>query len=152
MYKKFYLWLLFLVISCCIESETEQKTARNAIISANDMIESAYINGNASTVAEMMTEEVIISPVQLNNLNGRNEVESILSSLFETTKVIKYNLKPNEIEVYDDVAYERGTYVWISVIGKDTSRTNGRYSAVRHQGQDGKWRIHRLIENTVPSQ
>lgn len=152
MYKTFYLWLLFLVISGCIDSETEQETARKAIISANDMIESAYFNGNASTVAEMMTEEVIISPVQLNNLNGRNEVESILSSLFETTKVIKYNLKPNEIEVYDDVAYERGTYVWISVIGKDTSRMNGRYSAVRHQGQDGKWRIHRLIENTVPSQ
>lgn len=70
----------------------------------------------------MMTKEVIISPVRLNDLNGRKEVESSLSQLFKTSKVLQYSLKPDELDVYEDVVYERGIYVWISVADEDTSR------------------------------
>jgi ketosteroid isomerase-like protein len=76
----------------------------------------------------------------------------LFTGLFKTMKVSKYKCRVSEAEIYGNVVYDRGECEWESVTeGQSPLRWQGRYYAVRHRGADGVWRLHRLIENELPS-
>ena len=74
-----------------------------------------------------------------------------LVQFFAGNTVAAFTLAPDESEEYGDVAYERGTFTWISATNGQPSvaRRNLRYSTVRQRGPDGVWRLHRYIENSA---
>jgi len=97
-----------------------------------------------------MTEEVIVSPIGLADFEGRASIRAFFEGAFEALTVSAYSFTVTEAEIHGNTAYDRGTFVWESAAaGQAPVRSVGRYSAVRHRGADGVWRIHRLIENEV---
>jgi hypothetical protein len=78
-------------------------------------------------------------------------VRESLVQFFGGNTVAAFTLAPEESEEYGDVAYERGTFTWMSgAKGQPPTPARHllRYSIVRHRGTDGVWRIHRYIENS----
>ena len=78
-------------------------------------------------------------------------VRTSLAQFFRGNVVTAYTLAPDELEVYGDVAYERGTFTWAAGPKAQTPAAPRRlrYAAVRRRGPDGTWRIHRYIENST---
>jgi uncharacterized protein (TIGR02246 family) len=125
--------------------------ARAVIQAASDALEATYRRGDAEALARMMTEDVVVSAIGFADLVGRQAIHTLFSGAFRTMRVSKYRLIVAEVEIYGDVAYDRGEFDWESSTHDGAKQTtHGRYHAVRHRGTDGVWRVHRLIENEVP--
>ena len=152
--KQFVAILILTYLFACDGSSDNANllAGREAITQYNARLQEAYIKGDAKTIGTLMTDSVVISPIGFPDIVSRDSVRNLLAGFFQGNTVKKYELRINEIEVYGNMAYERGTFVWESS-GKDGSqmRSGGRYSAVRLKGEDGQWRVHRLIENQLPN-
>ena len=149
------IWTMLILISlvACNRSDNNQSAVREAITQYNAQLQEAYVRGDAELIASLMTDSVVVSPVGFGDLVGRKSVQNLLEGFFQGGNAVsKYQFSISELEVYGNIAYDRGTFVW-EAAGKDGSKlnTSGRYSAVRMKGSDGSWRIHRLIENELPA-
>lgn len=145
--------LISLLIISCSKNNTEIYIAevRSEIEKINAEFEAAYQSGNVEAIITLMTVEAIVSPIGLPDLKGREAIKSLLSNFLKDNTVTSYTLIVEEMEVYNDTVYDRGTYIWISQQeGKPEVKARGRYSAVRKKGADNKWRFHRIIENALP--
>ncbi len=132
---------------------TPDQTAkvRLQIEQANADLESAYQDGDADRVAMLFTEDAVFLSNRLVDLRGREAIGGFLSKFFRIQTVIEFTLTIGELDVYGSTAYERGTFVWASVgRDQDTTVQHKRYSIVRTLA-DGRWRIHRLLDNTSPA-
>ena len=87
----------------------------------------------------------------LEDIRGRPALRSALVGFYERNVVQAHSLRTAELEVYGNSAYERGTYVFAAgAIGQPATTERGRYAAVWRRGTDGRWRIHRYLENLLP--
>lgn len=115
-------------------------------------LDSLYRQGDAPGVAKLLTDSVIISPIEAPDLQGREPVEAILADFFTNYTVAQYLLQLKELDVFGDAAYGRGTFTWqAGPHGEDAKTTYGRFAAVYRRGADGQWRLHRLLENAMPT-
>lgn len=129
----------------------EAAEAARQISEVNAALGAAYRDGDAEAAAEHFTADATLMPPGARDLHGRQPIRSFLDLFFRRTSVEQYALTTVELDVYGDVAYEFGTYEWSSIFADtDTISEFGRYSAVRIKGDDGHWRIHRLLDNTMP--
>ena len=110
-----------------------------------------YRRGDAIGVAQMLTDSVVISPIEAPDLKGRGTLQGLLAGYFAADSVAEYRLQIRELEVYGNVAHARGDYVWRSgPRGQPGTQRLGRFSAEYQRGADGRWRMHRLLENLLP--
>ena len=133
-------------------SSDEATAARKELDVLHAQMDSLYQRGDAHAAASLLTDSVIISPIDIPDLQGRETVETILADFFTSHTVSQYVLQLGELDVFGDVAYGRGTYTWqAGPHGGDAKTTHGRFAAVYRHGTDGRWRLHRLIENALPA-
>jgi ketosteroid isomerase-like protein len=119
-----------------------------AIVTINQALTAAYVAGDAAAIARLLTEDVIVSPIDYQDLVGRAEVQSLLSAFLSSMAVARYDFTSVELEVYGSRAFERGTYIWSAGPRGESAATDiGRYWMVKVKSDDGLWRVHRLIEN-----
>ena len=120
-------------------------------VGLNAALDSAFRLGDANAVAALTTEDVVLSLENVPDWRGREAVRDSLAQFFAGNTVAAFTLAPAESEEYGDVAYERGTFTWISAANgeRPVARRSLRYSIVRHRGPDGVWRLHRYIENST---
>jgi uncharacterized protein (TIGR02246 family) len=139
----------------CAAGEADPDTVaqvRLGIGLINSELQEAYRAGDPERVATLFAEDVILMPNKAPSLHGSDAVRSLLTNFFGNTTVTTYDLTTDELHVYGETAYEWGTFQWRSVVSEqDTIVEQGRYSAVRKRSPDGRWLIHRLIENTMPT-
>lgn len=140
-----------LASACAAVSGTGGSIATVAI-PANATFDSAYRSGDADAVAALMTEDAVISAEGVPDVTGRTVIRDVLARLFESSRVGAFTLQPVELEVAGALAFERGTFIFSSgpKDGEQTART-GRYALVRRRGSDGRWLLHRYMENCLPS-
>ena len=139
-------------VGCALEAPDTGPTTGPAAVeeiqAASNLYSGAFLAGDADSIANLSTIDVIASPIDLDDIEGRDSVRSFFRQAFVSMTVFVYRFSVIEAEIYGDVCYDRGTYVWESVWGdQPNTRTSGRYSAVRRRGNDGVWRVHRIIEN-----
>ena len=114
-------------------------------------IDEAYRSGSAERAAGLATRDVIISPIDLPDIVGRDAVEGVLRQFFASAKVNEYYLTPREIDEGDRVAHVRGTFRWrCTMADGQPLNADGRFAAVLQHSTEG-WRLHRLIENRLPA-
>ena len=119
---------------------------------AANLFETAFLEGNPEAVVGLMTVDAVASLIGGPDIVGEEALLRFFQDFFGELTVFAYRSTVVEVEVYGDVAYDRGTFIWESVLSDGTLiNAPGRYSAVRHRGSDGVWRLHRLIENESPS-
>lgn len=125
---------------------------RNIALAANAALDTAYRRGNADAAAALMSDSVVISAENIPDLAGRSVIRDILRQFFAANSVDAYSLKPIDVIVHGNQAFERGTFVWTAgPKGGSMTQHNGRYMLLRIRDSDGAWKIHRLIENCLPA-
>lgn len=157
MTKKSSLWAItisLVSVAACAPSEADPDTVaqvRLGIEQINSELQEAYRAGDVDRIIALMTEDVIVMPNGAPSFSGPDNVRNLLENFFRRSKVSIYDLTPEELHVYDETAYELGVYQWTAVQNEeDTIVEQGRYSAVRKRSAEGRWLIHRLLENTMP--
>jgi len=157
MTKQIALWAFttsLVSFAACAPGEADPDTVaqvRQGIELINSELQEAYRTGDPDRAISLMTEDVIVMPDKSPSFMGQDGVRGLLQSFFAGSTVSTYELTPEELHVYGGTAYEWGVYQWASVHGEvDTIVEQGRYSAVRKRSADGRWLIHRLLENTMP--
>jgi len=141
-------------LAACAPSEADPDTVaevRLGIEQINSELQEAYRAGDLDRIVSLMTEDVIVMPNGAPSFNGPDNVRNLLENFFRRSTVSTYDLTPEELHVYGETAYELGIYQWTAVRDEeDTTIEQGRYSAVRKRSAEGRWLIHRLLENTMP--
>lgn len=51
-----------------------------------------------------------------------------------------FTLQSERTEGHEDLAYNRGSYQWSGVVGKDTARISGRYLVILRRQPDNTWK------------
>ena len=158
---RFILCLVFglaaVTVQACSPADDEATSdqtddVRLLIERANADLDSAHQSGDADRVAMLFTENAEWLSNGMVDLPGREAIRAFSRRFFRIHTVTVFALTVSELEVYGSAAYDRGTFVWTSINGKqDTTVQRGRYSAFRKLGSDGQWRIHRLLDNTSPA-
>lgn len=125
--------------------------ARAQLQVARARLDSVSRAGDAVANTDAFTADAIVSMGTLPDIRGSRALLEAMKSFYERYVVTAHQLQPAEVEVYGDTAYERGTWLFISgVRGQQLKTERGRYAAVWHRGADGRWRIHRYLENLLP--
>jgi uncharacterized protein (TIGR02246 family) len=139
----------------CAAGEADSDTVdqvRLGIGLINSELQEAYRAGDPERAATLFTEDVVLMPNKAPSLRGSDAVRGLLTNFFRGSTVTTYDLTTDELHVYGETAFEWGTFQWRSVVSEqDTIVEQGRYSAVRKRSPEGRWLIHRLLENTMPS-
>lgn len=143
---------VLLLAAACASVSGARGTVETVAIPANAAFDSAYRSGDADAVAALLTEDAIISSEGIPDVVGRTVIRDVLARLFESSHVAAFTLQPLELEVSGAIAYERGTFIFSSgpKDGTQSART-GRYTLLRRRGSDGRWLVHRYMENCLPS-
>jgi uncharacterized protein (TIGR02246 family) len=125
--------------------------SKSATDRLNVALDSAFRAGSSAEVAAQFTPDAVLSLVGVPDVRGRVEINALLTPLFAANVVAEHRLTATEIEAYDSVSYERGTFTWAAAPRGEVARVeHGRYSLVRRRTSDGRWLIHRFLENLVP--
>lgn len=137
------------LVACA--GRVSETTVRAAVARTNAALDSAFRRGDANAAAALFDEDAVLSLEFVPDWRGRGVVRTSLAQFFSSNIVTAYTLSPDELEVYGDFAYERGTFMWAA---RPKGQTPGaprqlRYAAVRRRGPDGVWRIHRYLENST---
>ena len=142
-------------LSCASPGAAPTSAAVRAVVDReNAALDIAFRGGDAIAAAGLMTDDVVLSLIGVPDWVGRETVQRHLAELFAANTVAAHTFTPTEVEVYGDVAFERGDLTWIGgPKGKPAPpATHARYTLIRRRGSDGSWHIRRYIENAaVPS-
>ena len=146
--------LILILLSSCrpaAPSSGEATVVRRDLGRFHAQFDSLYRRGDALAIARLLTDSVSVSPIETPDLRGRESIQDLLAAFFSNYTVSQYTMQLDELEVFGDAVYGRGTFRWQAAPrGQDGKVTRGRFAAVYRRGSDGHWRLHRLIENAIP--
>jgi hypothetical protein len=78
-------------------------------------------------------------------VHGRDSIRKFLL-LFKNVSVLSQSSTTNFLEITDDSSLQRGTYLQIVyILGKDTIKVKGEYTANWLWIPPGEWHIRRMI-------
>ena len=147
-------WLLL----CCAifpltaRAQTPPAAAAAAVEAAHVRLDSVSRAGDARANADVFTADAVVSLGTLADVRGREALRQAMASFYEKFAVRAHQLTTVELEVYGDIAYDRGTYLFVSgPRGQPPTTERGRYWAMWRRDADGVWRIHRYMENLLSS-
>ena len=147
----FLIFLSFMLIGCESIKSNNLSVVRESIEESNKQIDLAYQNGDINILLRLFTKDCILSPVNVKDIKGEKELENFLKRVFKKHKVNSWALTVEELEVYDNTVFERGTFYWDSELKNDTQiKYKGRYFTLRKYNDQNTWVIHRFIENELP--
>src|SRR5262245_45017960 len=124
-----------LVLVACRGAPT---ITRSGLDSLNTDLDGAFRACNATAAARLFSPDATISLVGLADVHGRDAFAAVLRPLFAQQVVREHRFTIVEFEVYDSVAYERGTFTWAAAPpGQAAKIDHGRYSLVRRRTPTG---------------
>jgi len=134
------------------QKPTAAADARAQIQLALARLDSVSRAGDADGNAALFTEDAVVGLGTLADIRGREALRAAMVGFYQRNVVQAHQLQLTELEAYGDMAYSRGTYLWVAgARGQAATTERGRYAAVWQRGADGLWRIHRYLENLLPS-
>ncbi len=134
------------------EPEAEATNEANDIAALDDLrgeFIAAYNGGDATTLATLFTEDGMVMPANASAANGKEAVQSFYQAHFEQfTGTLA--VSPEEHEVADDWAFERGSYALTLTpkAGGTPTDDEGNYLLISRRRPDASWRIARHIWNS----
>ena len=149
-----FITILFaiLMIGCETAKNNNLTDVRKSIEKSNKDMELAFQNDNINLLMSLYTNDCILSIIGANDKTGRNDIEKFFNGVLKNQKVNSYILNIEELEVYNNSVFERGTFYWFSErINGNVFKANGRYWILRKYTEQNTWKIHRFIENELPS-
>ena len=149
-----FITILFAVLmNGCETTKTNNLTdVRKSIEESNKDMELAFQNDDINLLMSLYSDDCILSIIGANDKIGRNDIEKFFNRVLKNQKVNSYILNIEELEVYNNSAFERGTFYWFSERKNgNVFKANGRYWILRKYTEQNTWKIHRFIENELPN-
>jgi ketosteroid isomerase-like protein len=120
---------------------------RKAVEEGNRKFGSAVERKSYSDLASLYTENAKVLAPDAAIVTGRGAIESFWREAASAIGLVGATLKTLDLEVVGDTAYEVGEAQLKTGKGPATVK----YVVVWRGGEDGTWRLHRDIWNSMPA-
>jgi uncharacterized protein (TIGR02246 family) len=123
-----------------------------AVQGVRERLRLAEETGDASSIEDLYTEDVVIMPPNVPTLEGRKAfLQFARRALAELSLKFQRRVQVTGVEVtiVDDVALEWGSMVQTLIprAGGEPIQETIRYASMYRRCADGRWRVRRLIFN-----
>jgi uncharacterized protein (TIGR02246 family) len=141
----FHRALTVIVALACLIPATSARSdpARNAVDAGNRAFIKAFLQGNATAVANLYTPDAQVIAPGSPVARGRSAIAAFWQKLIDSG-VKDVTLETAEVESAGDLAYETGI---VRLVAKDGTVSNARYVVIWKR-TDGEWLLHRDTWNS----
>jgi len=125
--------------------------AEGAIRAQAARFSAAYVAGDTEALVQIYAEDGVAGPGGSDFVRGRPALR-ILWTRGADTQVLRHRLRPVEIVVDGDHAYDWGYYEGTTGSPAEPKAFNGKYLVVWQRDADGQWRMAHDVWNSMPSE
>lgn len=131
-------------------SVTSTAEARQAVRRQSNRLSALWPTGNVDSLMPLFADDAVMAFPGGPDVRGRAAIRETMTKAFGAMKVEALQVHIDTIEVFDDAAYEWGTYHERSTeTGKPAVEVEGRYIIRWAEAPDGSWRISRFTGNEI---
>ncbi len=131
-------------------SVTSAAEAREAVRRQSNRFTAAWPTENVDSIMLLVADDAVFAFPEGPDVRGRTAIRETLTNAFGSLKVEMLQAHIDTIEVFDDAAYEWGTYdERFTETGKPPVQVEGRYLLRWARDPDGTWRISRFTGNEI---
>jgi uncharacterized protein (TIGR02246 family) len=114
-------------------------------------IQSSFNAGNLDDFMPVFADDAVLMAQGLPNVVGAPAIRAVYEGALSQMD-IKTVFNTEEIQVFGDLAYERGTYILKlseKGSGKSLGEVNNRHVHVFRKQSDGRWKTWRMMTNSA---
>lgn len=131
-------------------SVTSAAEAREAVRRQSNRLTAAWPTENVDSIMRLVADDAVFAFPEGPDVRGQTAIREMMTKAFGSVKIDVLEAHIDTIEVFDDVAYEWGTYhERYNETGKPPAQVEGRYLLRWARGPDGTWRISRFTGNEI---
>ena len=97
----------------------------------------AMVAGDIDRVMAQRTPDIVWMPPGGLLVDGQEAVRGMAGL---GPRPFAFTTQSEHTEGHGDLAYNRGSFLWSGVVGKDTVRSNGRYLVILRRQPDNTWK------------
>jgi uncharacterized protein (TIGR02246 family) len=127
-----------LVMGCASGDDRLSEADVAAIRAIEQEFAQASIARDFDRVLAQRTDDIVWMPPNSPALVGKDAVRQALEA---NPPASGFVITSEQTEGSDDLAYDRGTYVYSVVVGTDTVNEGGKYLQILRRQPDGSWRL-----------
>jgi len=128
------------------EAATATYEAADLLAEVRDSYVEHYNLGEATTVAELYTEDGVYMPASGAYALGRSAISDVLEGSVASSPTLK--IKALDTMVHGDVSFERGHYsVTVTPEGAEPAGFAGHYLSFSKRQADGSFKLHWVLSN-----
>ena len=137
---------VLIVLACLVPAiSARSDQVRDAVDAGNRAFIKAFLQGNATAVANLYTPDAQVIAPGAPTAKGRSAVAAFWQKTIDSG-IKDVTLETSEVESAGDLAYETGN---VRLVAKDGTVSNARYVVIWKR-IDGKWLLHRDTWNSSP--
>lgn len=121
-------------------------SVQRAVDDGNRKFGTAIERKSYTDIAALHTDDALVLPPDGPIVKGRKAIENFWRDAAATLGLESATLKTLDLEVAGDTAYEVGE----AQLRTRTGPATVKYIVVWRKGDDGAWRLHRDIWNSMP--
>jgi uncharacterized protein (TIGR02246 family) len=135
---------LIALLPACTSPPAPEPDPRQAIDAAQAAFWEAHEQGDAQTLANLVTDEALLWGPGMDEVSGREAIQAAAEGMFAAMDISDFEVESRELTVHGDAAYELATYSeTLTYEGAEPSTVRARYLIVWKRDADGGWRVHR---------
>jgi ketosteroid isomerase-like protein len=121
---------------------------RKAVEEGNRKFGAAVERKNYPELASLYTNDAKLLAPDAPIVTGRKAIENFWRDAVSALGLVSATLKTLDLEVSEDTAYEVGQ----GDLKLSSGQATVKYMVVWRRGDDGTWRLHRDIWNSMPAE
>jgi ketosteroid isomerase-like protein len=122
-------------------------SVRKAVEEGNRQFGAAVERKSYTDMAALYTDDAKVLPPDAPTVTGKKAIENFWREAATALGLVGATLKTLDLEVAGDTAYEVG----VAQLKTGKGPATVKYVVIWRRGEDGKWRLHRDIWNSMPS-
>lgn len=129
---------------------TSTAEAREAVRRQSNRLTAAWPTENVDSIMLLVADDAVFAFPEGPDVRGQTAIREMMTNAFGSVKIDVLQAHIDTIEVFDNAAYEWGTYhERYSETGKPPVQVAGRYLLRWARDPDGTWRISRFTGNEI---
>lgn len=147
---------LLLPLAACVTEPAETKIAENAEAESAGVkqfvtqIQDSFNSGDLDRAMTVFADDAIIMGNGIPDVNGIQAIRALYDDMMKQAS-LDVQFSTDEIRVFGDLAYERGTYrvrMMDKASGKALPEIHNRHVHIFKRQPDGNWKTWRLMVNS----
>lgn len=125
------------------EMEPDPEAVESEITEAFDAYSSAALEGEVDEMLQYLTDDARF--LEPGMAAGGDELRDIMRGILAEAEITRFEFQRIDLFVHDGAAYEIGTYEEVIEAADGETVVEGNVFVRWEQGEDGRWRIDRVV-------